>query len=403
MERMKCIKTMLCIVIFYCTSLAMSFFSAFLLSKDKYNFNFPLLITGSHNLIHFVISAALLRLIYKSRTPEGALAARSSCSGVSETETETATGKEVGGRKMNLLARIVALSPEISMLNGGAVACALAGSIDTGLSNYSLRFVPLAFYTMLKSCTPIFILLSGFMFKLEKPSLKLFLIILIIAFGVFLTSKSDTPFDKRGASLIISASLMAGFRWAFVEYFLKGERVSDKSNVLRNVRTLSFPMSIFLLLAFLFVEGPRELGRSVFFSSPTLALKSMAMIFAGGVLSFFLSFTEYLLVSRTNVITLSVSGIVKELLIIAISIHSGRVHLAAVNYYGLAVTTIGIFLFTFRNLLFVDEPEIPEELAAPKGEEANREQTAIPVHNVHAGDQALRTPADPASVLLVGK
>jgi len=70
--------------------------------------------------------------------------------------------------------------PKIKDYITKVVPCGLATGLDIGLSNNSLKYITLSFYTMVKSSAPIFVLLFAFMFKLEKPTIKLVRTLLLI-------------------------------------------------------------------------------------------------------------------------------------------------------------------------------------------------------------------------------
>ena len=77
--------------------------------------------------------------------------------------------------------------------------CSFSTALDIGLSNSSLKSITLSFYTMLKSSSPVFILLFAFAFRLETPTPSLILIMLIICSGVFLmvmVSEWSALFEK---------------------------------------------------------------------------------------------------------------------------------------------------------------------------------------------------------------
>ena len=46
---------------------------------------------------------------------------------------------------------------------------AVSAAVDIGLSNWSFMYITVSMYTMCKSTTIIFILISAIIFKLEKP------------------------------------------------------------------------------------------------------------------------------------------------------------------------------------------------------------------------------------------
>lgn len=55
--------------------------------------------------------------------------------------------------------------------------CGVAAALNIALSNASLQHISLSFYTMVKSCSPVFVLIFAFFFGLERPNQRLFAII----------------------------------------------------------------------------------------------------------------------------------------------------------------------------------------------------------------------------------
>ncbi|ADM11730.1 uncharacterized protein Eint_061240 [Encephalitozoon intestinalis ATCC 50506] len=295
------------VLMYYVLSLSLGYLTSFLLSKKTYNFSFPLFKASMQNLIHFFGASTALRF-QKEKAP-----------------------------KPNYF--------------GPSFPCALAGATDIGLSSISLRSATLAFYTMVKSSSPVFILLFGFALGIEKPSITFFLTIFTIGVGVFLTSIKNTSFDIIGFGTISFASLMAGFRWAFVQYLIRNQEVR-KEGILVTIRDLCLPISFLLLLISLHVEGLMEIATSRFFNTFDAALRNFGYISLCGVLSFTLLCAEFMLVSETGVVFLSVAGIVKELIIIFYAIVTKDITLSSLNYAGLAISIVGILIYNLSRKPF---------------------------------------------------
>lgn len=110
---------------------------------------------------------------------------------------------------------------------------ALATALDIGLSNLSLVYISLSFYTMCKSVTPVFLLSFAFMFGLEKPSYQLVFIVFVISSGLALTVYGETMFDARGFAAVTCAAVMSGLRWTMVQVSIfaneREKKKKDKS------------------------------------------------------------------------------------------------------------------------------------------------------------------------------
>ncbi|KAG0437912.1 putative sugar phosphate/phosphate translocator [Dictyocoela muelleri] len=267
-------------------------------SEKMYNFRFPLLIVASQNFIHFLL-AYLSKIFVKHEKRKGFLM---------------------------------------------ILPCAFTAALDIGMSSYSLRRVSLAFYVMVKSSAPVFILLSGFAFGIEKASLKMFFCIFLIGSGVCLTSMTNTIFDFNGFLLISMASFMAGFRWAFVQYIIEKKR---RSTLMETIKELCLPIALFLITFSLYFEGASNIIKSEFFSTPEAIKRNLFYIISSGIISFTLLVSEFLVVRNTSVIFLSVAGIIKELIIVCYSVFNRSVVMQPINYFGLMVSILGIIVYNY--------------------------------------------------------
>ncbi|RVD92939.1 hypothetical protein TUBRATIS_005460 [Tubulinosema ratisbonensis] len=288
----KTIKIIFLTVLYYITALTLSFFTSYFLNEKRWNFSYPIFIAGTQNFLHFIFAFIFTQELFT-----------------------------------------------FSLIN---VPCFVSASIDIGISSYSLRYVTLAFFTMVKSSAPVFILLVGFVLGIEKPSIFLFLLMFTIGSGVFLTSFKDTKFDLAGFLMISTASFMAGFRWAFVQYLIEKRKIQKKC-VISTIRDLCLPISVLLLFFSFYVEGIKQILVKEFCKQRVLF--NTGYIVLSGLLSFTLLVSEFYLVENTSVIYLSMAGIVKELIVVCYSVVKREITLNLVNCIGLFVSISGIICF----------------------------------------------------------
>ncbi|KAG0790348.1 hypothetical protein G6F57_005212 [Rhizopus arrhizus] len=227
--------------------------------------------------------------------------------------------------------------------------CALATSLDIGLSNLSLKTITLSFYTMCKSSTLAFVLIFAFLFKLEKPSWRLVLIIVIITLGVVLMVSDETDFALVGFVEVMSAAAFGGLRWSLTEVLLRKESMG-LTNPFASIFFLAPSQAIILLTISGFVEGYITIFKSAFFISFAEGLRTIGVILAGGSLAFCMIVSEFFLIKRTSVVTLSVCGIFKEVATIFISSLVFGDVLTFVNIVGLCITLFGIGLYNWLKL-----------------------------------------------------
>ncbi|XP_010542720.1 PREDICTED: probable sugar phosphate/phosphate translocator At1g06470 isoform X3 [Tarenaya hassleriana] len=188
------------------------------------------------------------------------------------------------------------------------VPTAFGTAMDVNLSNASLVFISVTFATMCKSAAPIFLLLFAFAFRLESPSLKLFGIMLIISAGVLLTGLKN-PFTFMSYVTPVMA-LVTG------------------------------------LLSLLFDPWSEFRSNQYFDSRSHIARSGFLMLF-GGALAFFMVLTEYVLVSVTSAVTVTIAGVVKEAVTIVVAVFYFHDEFTWLKGVGLIIIMFGVCLFNW--------------------------------------------------------
>ena len=105
-----------------------------------------------------------------------------------------------------------------------------------------------------------------------------------------------------------------------------------------------------------------------------LFMTTIIRVVTGGLIAFFMEVAEYLLVSYTSGLTLSVAGIVKEILSLGLAIVIEKTDISPVNAVGLVVCMAGITLHVVRKATLVNKTPMQRDLGrrhfggAEKGE-----------------------------------
>lgn len=184
----------------------------------------------------------------------------------------------------------------------------VVGGVDIGLSNLSLVFITVSFYTMVKSTGPLFLLVVAFAMGLEKPSLYLLGVVLILSTGMLLAVFGETSFNTIGFTLVLSASFFSGLRWALMQLLLQKELSPGAENPLALMKHLLPLMSISLIALSLATESFNRLRSSVYSERWVIT----AGICAGmSLLALLMTTFEFFLIKQTSALTFMVIGILK--------------------------------------------------------------------------------------------
>jgi solute carrier family 35 protein C2 len=202
---------------------------------------------------------------------------------------------------------------------------------------------------MCKSSALGFVLIFAFLFRLEQPSWRLVLIIAIMTLGVVMMVAGETAFHALGFILVMASACSSGFRWSLTQILL-----------LRNPATANPFSSIFFLAPVMFISifvlavpvegfGALQEGLARLFEQKGTALGVGILLFPG-CLAFLMTSSEFALLKRTSVVTLSICGIFKEVVTITTANLVFEDPLTPINLTGLIVTIGSIALYNYMKI-----------------------------------------------------
>ncbi|GLC42101.1 hypothetical protein PLESTB_000630800 [Pleodorina starrii] len=222
--------------------------------------------------------------------------------------------------------------------------------LDIGFSNKSMVYINLSFYTMCKSTVPVFLLFFAFVWGIEKPSIELLGVVVVIVAGLGLLVRGETKFHMLGFGLVMTASCLSGLRFTLTQVLLHGHQSSAAmGGPLEVLESLTPVMSV---TAFLFSLAWEELWavlpHSVYFSSPTHVTLTLLAIALGAVIAFLMVWTEYQVIKETSALTFMIAGTVKEVVTVLSAVLVMGDKLTWVNCLGLVVVICGVLLFNYH-------------------------------------------------------
>ncbi|XP_049885318.1 solute carrier family 35 member C2 [Pectinophora gossypiella] len=227
----------------------------------------------------------------------------------------------------------------------------LASGIDVGFSNWGLELVTISLYTMTKSTTIIFILGFAILLGLEKKSWSLVGIVLMIATGLVMFTYKATQFNLLGFNFLLIASFAAGLRWTFAQLLMQKSRLG-----LHNPVDMVFhvqPWMFLSLLPFTIIFEGFECFEHLRESPPEEFLPTVLKVSVGATIAFAMEISEFLVVTYTSSLTLSIAGIFKEMCILVLAVEVSGDQLSPVNVVGLPLCLLGIMGHIVHKVLLI--------------------------------------------------
>ncbi|KOS21064.1 putative transporter [Escovopsis weberi] len=363
----------LLILLWYFFSLSISLYNKWMFDSERLNFAFPLFTTSMHMLVQFGLAALVLYLFPSLRPAHG----HTSDMGRSRHETET------NSSGMTKLFYITRVGP-----------CGAATGLDIGLGNTSLKFISLTFYTMCKSSSLAFVLLFAFVFRLEKPTWRLVGIIATMTMGVILMVSGEIEFKFGGFVLVISAAAFSGFRWSLTQILLL--RNPTTSNPFSSIFFLTPVMFVTIILIAVPVEGFGSFCAGFrALSDEWGAVMAPLFLLFPGCIAFLMTASEFALLKRTSVVTLSIAGIFKEVVTISAASLVFKDKLTLVNFVGLVTTMVAIVAYNYIKIKkmreeargrAVDADHPPLSSSASDVDDSNEEAAGLLSDNIEMSE-----------------
>jgi solute carrier family 35 protein C2 len=202
---------------------------------------------------------------------------------------------------------------------------------------------------MCKSSALGFVLIFAFLFRLEQPSWRRVFIISIMTVGVIMMVAGETAFHALGFILVMASACSSGFRWSLTQILLL--RNPATANPFSSIFFLAPVMFFSLIILAIPVEGFAALreGLAHLFEMKGTGLGIGILLFPG-VLAFLMTSSEFALLKRTSVVTLSICGIFKEVVTIGTANLVFDDPLTPVNISGLIVTIGSIAAYNYMKI-----------------------------------------------------
>lgn len=322
------------VLMWYIFSLGISVYNKWMFGDgdDKLNFPFPLFTTALHMLVQFMLASLVLYFVPSMRPQNGRI---KDSNGHLSDRGQSRHGPGRDGPIMSKMFYLTRIGP-----------CGAATGLDIGLGNTSLKFITLTFYTMCKSSSLVFVLMFAFLFRLEKVTWRLVIIIGTMTIGVVMMVAGEIEFSLIGFVLIMTAAFFSGFRWGLTQILLLSNPAT--SNPFSSIFFLAPVMFLTLTALAIPLEGFSDLiGGLKHLTEQWGVLPTPFLILFPGIIAFLMTASEFALLQRTSVVTLSIAGIFKEVVTISTATVVFDDKLTAVNFAGLFVTIGAICAYNY--------------------------------------------------------
>ena len=214
-------------------------------------------------------------------------------------------------------------------------------AVNLGFSNAAYIYLNVALIQMIKAITPVFVLLASFAFGIEKFTIQINTIIVLIVAGVCTSSIHDIEFGSKhstiGYVLQGTAIVAEAVRLSVAKILLNSYNISPVASL-----TMIGRNALPILLVVWCGTDMMDLFNSNF---EVFGRVNIFILIANCSIAFLLNCASMLLIEMTSPLTLNVCGIAKDFILVAWSVLISHNVINSIQYLGFMISSMGVALY----------------------------------------------------------
>lgn len=263
--------------------------------------------------------------------------------------------------------------------------------LDIALSNLSLVFISVSFYTVVKTSSIIFTLLLAFWFRFERPSWYLFAVVAVVSVGQIMSVEGESSFNVSGFFICLTAAFMSGLRWTLSQRVMhrNPDDPGDSAPGIKESHILEHPvvfvyqvMPVMCSVVFVFSCIKERwwisIPRSDWLNGPIDLLIDIVVVGCGATMAFLLTLSEFELLRETSALTIMMIGVVKDIVAIILSMVVFGDKFGMDNVLGLSLCLMGVVGYNKYKI------EAMKIRALTQQNRRNRHDDVVPLMDINA-------------------
>uniref|UniRef100_A0A7I3ZYS5 Sugar phosphate transporter domain-containing protein n=1 Tax=Physcomitrium patens TaxID=3218 RepID=A0A7I3ZYS5_PHYPA len=189
---------------------------------------------------------------------------------------------------------------------------------------------------------PVAVFLLGASFGLEELSMKMMGTMTIISAGVSIASYGEVNFNWIGVVYMMGGVVGEAFRLIFIELLLK--RKGLKLDPIIMMYYVSPCSALCLFVPWLILEKPKMDAAVQWHFDPVIMTLNALCTFA-------LNVSVFLVISHTSALTIRVAGVIKDWVVVLVSVYLfADAKLTVINIFGYVIAIFGVYLYNAQKL-----------------------------------------------------
>eukprot|EP00798_Chlamydomonas_sp_ICE-L_P001689 gene1689-33086_t len=206
------------------------------------------------------------------------------------------------------------------------------------LGNAAYLYLSVSFIQMLKALMPMAVFLVGVLFGTEAFNVKTAANMVVVGVGVAIASYGEVMFVAVGVVIQLASICTESVRLTLVQILLQKRGI--KMNPISTLYYISPCCFGFLTLPFLLVELPKM------WNNPTLVV-DVPLLLMSATIAFCLNMSVFLLIGKTSALTMNVAGVIKDWLLIGLSVLMFGTPVTGIQLAGYGLAFLGVCYYNY--------------------------------------------------------
>ncbi|KAK4453587.1 triose-phosphate transporter family-domain-containing protein [Podospora aff. communis PSN243] len=217
------------------------------------------------------------------------------------------------------------------------VPIGLLYSVSLVCSNMVYLYLSVAFIQVLKSASPLIVLLTAWAWRVEQPSLRRFVNVSVIVFGVALASVGEINFSFIGFLFQLGGTTAEAMRLIMIQILLSAD--SQKMDPLVSLYYYAPVCAVMNIL----IAGAAE---ALTFDVGDIAKAGYGLLFLNAAVAFLLNVSGVFLIGKTSGLVMTLTGIFKSILLVGISVFIWNTSISGLQFVGYGIALAGLTYYS---------------------------------------------------------
>ncbi|EFN56048.1 hypothetical protein CHLNCDRAFT_145497 [Chlorella variabilis] len=219
-------------------------------------------------------------------------------------------------------------------------------SITLWVGNAAYLYLSVSFIQMLKALMPVAVFTVGCGFGTDKYSWPTMMNMILVTIGVAVASYGELNFNIVGVAFQLASIFSESVRLVLVQILLQSRGL--KLNPVTTLYYVAPCCFCFLLIPFTLLEATK------LSSDPNLDINPFLFI-TNAMAAFGLNMAVFLLIGKTSALTMNIAGVVKDWMLIGLSVWMFKAAVTGLNLFGYFIAFLAVCWYNYRKLQSMKE------------------------------------------------